>query len=306
MNRTDRLLALVLELRQGGWVQAEVLARTFGVSSRTIYRDILALNEAHVPVVSVPGRGYSLMPGYFLPPLQFTAPEAVLLTLGVDAVRGAFDAEYAEAATSAAKKLLAALPEGRREEVAHLHESLSVVPVDDAPDDGALKLLRRAVLGHHVVTFMYHKPSSAPEERRVFPLGLVHLYGAWLLSAFDPARDAQRAFRLSRMENVQVRAETFSRNPQWRVGPSGGDRRDITVKLLFPLEHQRAVRERPNFYRVAELEIPHGYEVTLQVRDVREILPWVLSWGGNVRVQEPKVLTELVQAEARRMLSVTT
>lgn len=51
MNRTDRLLAVVLELRGREWVRAEDLARTFEVSVRTVYRDMLALNEAGVPVV---------------------------------------------------------------------------------------------------------------------------------------------------------------------------------------------------------------------------------------------------------------
>ena len=68
MNRTDRLLALVLALRgnpdsSAGWVRAEELARQFEVSVRTVYRDVLALNEAGVPVLSVPGQGYRLMEG---------------------------------------------------------------------------------------------------------------------------------------------------------------------------------------------------------------------------------------------------
>ncbi len=65
MNRTDRLLAIVLELQGKGWQRAEDLADTFETSKRTIYRDMLALGEAGVPVVSIPGRGYSLVEGCF-------------------------------------------------------------------------------------------------------------------------------------------------------------------------------------------------------------------------------------------------
>jgi len=57
MNRTDRLLAIVLELQARGSVRAEDLARAFEVSKRTIYRDITALCEARVPIVALPGRG---------------------------------------------------------------------------------------------------------------------------------------------------------------------------------------------------------------------------------------------------------
>ncbi len=72
MNRTDRLLAIVLELQGRGKRRAEDLAETFETSKRTIYRDIQALCETGVPIVSIPGRGYSLVEGYFLPPLSFT------------------------------------------------------------------------------------------------------------------------------------------------------------------------------------------------------------------------------------------
>jgi len=70
MNRTDRLLAIVLELQGKGRQRAEDLAATFETSKRTIYRDIQALGEAGVPLISVPGRGYSLMKGYFFTPIE--------------------------------------------------------------------------------------------------------------------------------------------------------------------------------------------------------------------------------------------
>src|SRR5690349_23695534 len=82
MNRTDRLLAIVLELQSAGRRRAEDLAATFETSKRTIYRDIQALSEAGVPLVAIPGQGYSLMEGYFLPPLTFSAGEAAMLLLG--------------------------------------------------------------------------------------------------------------------------------------------------------------------------------------------------------------------------------
>ena len=91
MNRTDRLLAIVLELQANGATRAEDLARRFETSKRTIYRDIQALCEAGVPVVAVEG-GWRVDEGYFLPPVAFTVDEATLLLLGVDAISPSFDA----------------------------------------------------------------------------------------------------------------------------------------------------------------------------------------------------------------------
>src|SRR5215469_5290717 len=104
MNRTDRLLAIILELQARSRQRAEDLAATFETSKRTIYRDIQALSEAGVPIVSVPGQGYSLVEGYFLPPLRFSTEEAMMLLLGSDSVAQHFDPHYRAAALSASRK----------------------------------------------------------------------------------------------------------------------------------------------------------------------------------------------------------
>ena len=109
MKRSDRLLAIVLELQAKKQVRAEDLAETFGVTKRTIYRDMLALDEAGVPIVAIPGQGYSLVEGYFLPPLSFTTDEAIMLLLGSDFVAQNVDAQYQSAARSASKKIEAVL-----------------------------------------------------------------------------------------------------------------------------------------------------------------------------------------------------
>src|SRR5919199_4428187 len=127
MNRTDRLLAIVLELQARGKQRAEDLAATFEVGKRTIYRDIQALCEAGVPVISTPGQGYSLLEGYFLPPLRFTPDEALILLLGSDTMAQSFDAEYRAAAESASRKIAGALPENLRAEVRSLQESIRFV-----------------------------------------------------------------------------------------------------------------------------------------------------------------------------------
>src|SRR5919197_88424 len=82
MNRVDRLLGYILALQGKAAQTADALAARFEISRRTVYRDLQALSELGVPLVSTPGRGYALMPGYHLPPVMFTAAEASILTLG--------------------------------------------------------------------------------------------------------------------------------------------------------------------------------------------------------------------------------
>src|SRR5262245_45552183 len=82
MNRIDRLFAILLKLQGKSPITSLDLARSFEVSQRTVYRDIAALSEMGVPVVALPGEGYTLMEGFYLPPLVFTPSEATALFLG--------------------------------------------------------------------------------------------------------------------------------------------------------------------------------------------------------------------------------
>ena len=125
MNRTDRLLAIVLELQRKGARRAEDLAATFETSKRTIYRDIQALCESGVPVVAQPGVGYSLVEGYFLPPVSFNVDEATMLLLGADSASQNFDAQYRDAAASAGRKIEAVLSEKLRGEVEYLRGNIA-------------------------------------------------------------------------------------------------------------------------------------------------------------------------------------
>lgn len=300
MNRTDRLLAMVLELQGREWTRGGELARRFEISLRTVYRDMLSLSESGVPIISVPGRGYQLMPGYFLPPLHFTLEEASLLSFGLDAARGLFDAEYARAADTAAQKVRAALPESRRQDVDAVRQRVRLVE-SAAPAPAALGTLRRAVLERRVVTFSYTKPDGPATSRRIQPQGLARVNGVWLLRSLDLGRAEARTFRVDRMQKVCLTAELFERAALPPPGPDLEPRR--TFVLRFPLASEQALSERPSFFQTQVRRTGADLLVTLQARNTESILPWVLSWDAAARVLEPPDLRERLRAEARAMLA---
>ncbi|MDF9844349.1 MULTISPECIES: HTH domain-containing protein [unclassified Paenibacillus] len=104
MNKTERLLAIVMELQRSRLLTADELAEGLGVSARTIYRDMQALSEAGVPIIGETGPGYSLMEGYFLPPVSFTVEEAVSLLLGAEFIEKRFDPAFRNSARSSRRK----------------------------------------------------------------------------------------------------------------------------------------------------------------------------------------------------------
>lgn len=313
MNRTDRLLAIVLELQGRGHLRAQDLAEHFETSVRTIYRDVEALCEAGVPIVATPGRGYALLEGYFLPPLTFTAEEATTLLLGGDFVRGQFDPQYRDVSRGACRKIEAVLPARQREELQALRDSLHIITTN--ADSAAAPLvpqllgtLRRAILDRRVVRFHYHgrhadDAHAALLERDADPYSLAHVAGVWHLIAYCHQRRALRKFRLDRMERLVVTAEAFTRPADFRLPEEPRDDRRVTIRALFAGETARWVRESRYFYIVAQEETPGGLLVTLRVRREEEAVAWLLGWGAQVRVLEPLSLRARLAAEAEAMLA---
>lgn len=310
MNRTDRLLAIVLEIQGRGKVRAEDLADIFETSKRTIYRDIQALGQAGVPLMSTPGRGYALMEGYFLPPLSFSADEATLLLLGSEVMAQSFDAQYRAAAESASRKIAGVLPEKQRAEVEYLQNSLRfIVSSRHARDDEQAKLqqLRRAIIERRTVRFHYQRRHGdddtnieAPREADAY--GLAHVGDAWYLTAYCHLRRGMRNFRLDRIDDLTLLDKTFSRpadfNMQLERKRELGSR---VVRALFDKGVARWVLESPSFFMVAQEETADGLLVTLHIKHERDVLQWLLGWGRHVRVLEPASLQRLMAEEAEAL-----
>jgi predicted DNA-binding transcriptional regulator YafY len=308
MNRTDRLLAIVLELQGKGRQRAEDLAETFETSKRTIYRDIQALCEAGVPLVSTPGRGYALMEGYFLPPLSFNAAEATMLLLGSEVMAQNFDAQYRAAAESAGRKIAGVLPEPLRNEVRMLQSSIVFVEsgTKNKPDEQAkLQQLRRAIIQRVRVRFRYQRRHGAQDEdsateREADPYLLAHVGDSWYLTAYCHMRKGIRRFRLERMDALTLLGQTFTRPADLPLLQP--ERGDLVARVLFDAEVARWVRESLSFFVVGVEDTPAGLLVTLHIRQDDDALQWLLSWGRHVRVLEPESLRQRVAAEARTLL----
>ena len=313
------MLAIVLELQAHRWQRAEDLARALETSKRTIYRDLEALGRAGVPLISTPGRGYTLVEGYFLPPVSFTADEATILSLGADVMAQSFDAQYRAAAQTAATKITAALPERLRVDVAALRERILVGPAGEAlqPESAAtLRALRGAVVACQRVRFRYHTryPSGdsgggardEPLWRKADPYALIRVRGAWYLTAYCHMRKARRNFRLERIEALTTLDERFTPPPGAQIRPARpapSETEGYEARILFDGEVARWVRESPSFFTIAQEDAADGgLVVTLRLRSDDQIMQWLLGWGSHARVLAPASLRQRVAAEAAALL----
>lgn len=207
MNRTDRLYAIVEELRARSprRMGARDLATRFEVSPRTIERDLLALQEAGVPIWSQrgPGGGYALDPRRTLPPLNLTAEEAAALAMAVAAARGM---PFGRAGERARRKLAAVLAPGDADGARAIADRVRISRADDV-DQGVIRRVEDAVSKGLCVDLRYVDRHGDVTDRRVEAHGLHGGRGGWYLVGWCRLRDDGRVFRLDRIREAELTDE---------------------------------------------------------------------------------------------------
>src|SRR5919204_24144 len=216
MNRTDRLYALVEELRATAprARSAQRLAERFEVTVRTIQRDLLALQEAGVPIWATPGPGggYTIDPGHTLPPLNFTPSEAAAIAL---AMARSGPMPFDGAARTALHKVVAAMSATGRSGAADLLARIHLLHARREPSTGpVVRAVEQALIERRVLCLDYcDKHGQLTLARRVEPLGLVGDERDWYLVGWCRLRGAVRVFRLDRITAVELTGE---RSPERR------------------------------------------------------------------------------------------
>ncbi|MFN8672858.1 MAG: YafY family protein [Candidatus Sericytochromatia bacterium] len=301
MNKTDRLLAIVLELEVKKLQTAEQLAKKFEVSKRTIYRDIDSLCQSGVPIISKQGEGYSLVKGYFLPPISFSLHEANILLLGVNFVKNSFDADYQKISENVENKIKINLSKDLEEKVLKLKDKFNLFNLlEDNKQKSFLQIIRTAILENKNLVFDYFSKTDFT-NRKVSPHKLAHLNNTWYLTAFCHKRNDIRNFRIERIDNLVALDEVFS-DSIFNEFQGYKDTRDKTCRLSFKIELERWLKE-DNFYYIEKI-IRHKdfLELILKYRNEEEIIPWILSWHNNIKVLEPLALKDKVILALKKTL----
>ncbi|RSN52198.1 MULTISPECIES: helix-turn-helix transcriptional regulator [Actinomadura] len=217
--RADRLVSLVLLLRQHGRLTAGALARELEVSTRTVLRDIEALSAAGVPVYAERGRhgGFALLPGFRTELTGLNHDEALAL-LVAGSRRGAQVFGLGSALASAMLKVVDALPESQRDAAAGAARRLLIEPEtdllarrasDEEVPDAVAAEVRRAVFAGRRLRIHYAAADQAPKWRTVDPIGLVTVRGQGYLLATRSGAD--RTYRLARIRAAEELAEPAQR-----------------------------------------------------------------------------------------------
>lgn len=311
-NVATRLLSLILLLQSRPIWKAGELADELNVSQRTVHRYMGMLEEMGIPIYSErgPHGGFSLVRGYKLPPLLFTAEEATVLYMGANLVRELWGQTYDDAVTSVTAKLDNVLPDDLRQEVTRVRQSLVVgglTRMDTRHWETAVHTLRRSIGERRSVRLLYRGFARQQDtERVVDPYALTLQWGLWYLVGHCHLRREMRTFRVDRIRSVTTTQERFTvpRDFSVREYLAQSMRFEPTYTVAVHLAACVApeVRERHGHW----MQITDGDDGSITARFGVATLDWATGWvlmhGPAAIVLEPPELVKRVRAAAGGIL----
>lgn len=205
-KRLSRLTAILTQLQTKRLTTSTNLSEKFGVSIRTIYRDIKTLEKAGVPIFTEDGKGYSLMDGYKIPPIMFSENEANALITVEQLVLKNRDSSLIKEYTEAINKVKAVLLYSTKEKVDLLSKRIAVSPaISGINASNSLTQIQNALTDFKVLNIIYHSEHKNEEtERNIEPFALYYsLQESWTLIAFCRLRKDYRMFRLDRILKIK-------------------------------------------------------------------------------------------------------
>jgi proteasome accessory factor B len=309
LARFYRVLRYLAAHKEGATVDA--VAAFVGMSRRTVYRDLQALEgEIGIPLWSEGGR-WGIVEGAFLPPLRLTLDEAVAFFLAAR-LMAQFADRHEPDIGAAFQKLAEILPPVVAR---HLERTIDVMASrpPDARLTRHLRVLARAWAEQRVVELTYdaatYSPGRPPRRSRVHPylLEASATTRALYLIGFDESRDAVRTFKLQRILEVSVTPDGFDppdpRLVQESLGRAWGvitDQDEVEVVLRFDAAIAPLVTETTWHPTEQVSREPDGTIVwRARVPGTIEIRRWILSWGSQVEVVAPPELRDEVASTFR-------
>jgi predicted DNA-binding transcriptional regulator YafY len=312
-DRLARMLRVVGVLRghPEGIRPAEIARRT-GVATRTVYRDLRALEtEVGVAVWSEDGL-WGVVGEEFLPPLKLTLDEAMAIVLSARLMVRYAD-KYDPDLAAAFEKLEGVLPQPLADHVERTLDVLAQHP-RDAGFSERVHRLTRAWADRRVVTLDYEPARYAPESAARSAVVRPYLIEpslqthALYLIGWDETRDALRTFKIERIRDVALTPRTFElpegdglESTLRRAWDIIADQPPKEVVLRFSPAVAARVGEatwHPTRRVIQDEDGSLTWRAT--VAGTIEIRLWILSWGDDVEVLGPPELRKDVAQTHRR------
>lgn len=287
------------------------LSEYCGVDRRTIYRDLMALDEMGVPIWEQSGR-YGIDRESYLSTVRLNLNEAIALFFASRLLAHHSD-EHNPHVVSALSKLASSLPDA----TISSHIARAADAIRTRPLRGnyvrVIEVLTRAWADRRQVEIRYQAPTGDETERVIQPYFLEVARrepGAYVIG-YDNLRGALRTFKIERIVDAELQPDTYiipdDFDPYEHLASAWSVMTEAEVEVRLRFSPAVTHRVKENMWHPSQdiVDTPNGgCEMTMLVSGTREVRNWILGWGGDVEVLDPSALREEVRDHARRMLQL--
>jgi len=325
-SRVSRVVQLLTTLSKASGAKgytASELSRMFGVSRRTLFRDLKEIQEIGIqPLFSSSRRGYALPHEQFLPPINLNLQEALGLLLLVHKMRSQIQMPFKHSALLAAMKIESCLPPKVRCYCENALARISAKAGAQAPSpttpglDNIFALLQSAAAQRRKVCINYNSLFDGKAiQCELSPYHLFYNQGAWYVVGLSSAHKAIRTFKLNRIRNAEMSDKPFGNDDSpefdlaeylgcaWSMIPEG---KMYHVRLRFAPKVANNIAEVQWHKTQKVTRNPDGSAtVDFRVDGLGEITWWILGYGDQVEVLSPAELRKTIADTAHRMVEIS-
>jgi len=300
--RTERLFNIVAKLISNDIVSAKDLADRFGVSTRTIYRDIDVLSVAGVPVYMKKGRGggISLLEGYKLDKTMLKDEDIESIMMSI----GALNATGYRGVDDVISKLSSIFKSHKTDDWVEIdftewdsHKSI----------DSSFEKIKTAILEKRLITLSYLNSYGQRTQRTLAPLKLIFKARSWYVNAYCMDKKDVRMFKITRMREILLTDEIFAREKYLKIlpKPKEQNRHYEIVNLKMKFKSQAAYLLY-DWYKEEEIkkQSDGSYLVDTAFPMDEWVYSHILAYGHNVEVLEPQYIRDEIAKRFKNILDI--
>jgi len=295
--KLDRLLGILTVLLQNDRVTAPYLAEKFEVNRRTIGRDIDALCQAGIPIITQQGAGggIGIAEGFRLDKSVLTGDELSTIIAALKGIGSVSDQSNIERTLD---KL-----HWRSDTVLSLREPVVIDLASHYKGNltGKIELIKRAVREQRLVEFDYYY-EKGKSRRRIEPYFVIFQWTAWYVFGFCLQRQDFRMFKLTRLWNLILCDEAYVPREIPREKRDFNARFSGEIKLVVLFEPSEKYQLIETYGLDCYTETDHGLRLQIEFTNHDNMIRWLLGFGGKVKVLEPPEIAEELRAAAEKIL----
>lgn len=281
----------------------------FGISKRTVFRDLRVIQELGVPVTHYPETGYGVLRDGLIPAIMFTFRELAVIMMGLSFVKSQVDQEMVRDAENVSLKIRSAVPAVLQKQMNILENKTLVSPfiknIEAREAGGDWFTLCSSFVERQSVSFNYRDRKNRTTRRTIDPHLLVHYTDHWNVIGYCHDRRALRNFMLSRMKNISLNDKAFIRREDYELDEILYGRSNTNTPVTIRVRHEKSfslLTELPG--QIIKRSEQKGFlQITFLIDDLDFINEWLLRFGSNITICSPEKLITKRKTMLKELLS---